>query len=99
MQQPSMSLPASAWRRIPELWRIVTVAVAIGALGWSARDLLARSVGISGRVHRVEQSVETLEKQQAGIEDEIRGLRSTVERTLCYAEVQAGVRHVTECLR
>lgn len=91
-----MTAIGEAVSRIPQAWRVVLTIAAILSVGFGAGVMFFATAsdlqGLPSRMDAVEESVDSLRVTDRRIDD-------TLGRVLCYAESQAGVRSVAECIR
>lgn len=90
-----MTAIGEAVSRIPQAWRVVMTIAAILSIGFGAGVLFFATAsdlkGLPSRMDAVEESVDSLRQTDLRTD-------SKLNRLICYAESQAGVRHVSECL-
>lgn len=85
--------------KIPQTWHGIAIVVVILGVGWSANALFGQASKLPDRVSDLEAVTRRHTTEIESIRGNAGQLEKKVDRVLCYAESQAGIRPVSECIR
>lgn len=91
------------WRRVPEAVKVaglvLTLAGAVATATWSARGVWGEQGRLPERVGTLEATTRRHDQALDSLRRADREIVGRLERLICYAEAQARVRDIAECIR